>query len=128
MALTEVLKEGSEMRGVKKRGKRPVKPVQRTFGDCLQYVLSLGSVDVQKQEMMTEVGVKKQDMSNKMVLAVMLFLQAAEGNVQALKEVRQILGGEADADKQGDIVKTLEEKIAGVDEMIAQFAAMSGGV
>ena len=77
----------------------------KKLSECLSDILNL-KVREENLEFLESLGIKKADAHNKMLIAARLFEKAASGEINAIKEIRNILA-ETEIDS-GSIAEIIE--------------------
>lgn len=84
-----------EVRALKsKGGKASVEARRRKkqLKDCMKALLSMPVTDTEEWNKLSVMGVNPSEIDNSMRITVALFLKACDGDVQAFKEIRNLIG------------------------------------
>ena len=69
---------------------------KKRLKEYMQLILSMPVVDSDRRESLGKLGIQERDMDNQMLLMAALYNRAVEtGDVQAIKEIRSIVGDDA---------------------------------
>lgn len=93
--------KGGKKSGVSRRNKKLLKEYMETLLDM--------PVQNSKQiKTMSKMGIDNEEMSNKMALTVALFIKATSGDVNAIKEIRNLIG-EEEAVSSDEVVNIIDD-------------------
>lgn len=102
----------------KKRGKAggkksgEVRRQKRLLKDCMIELLDLPVSDIKSWNKLSKLGINIENIDNKALLTASLFKRAVSGDVQAFKEIRNLIGEDNVNDGNG----RLEELINGLKD------------
>ena len=110
----EAKKRGSK--GGKKSGE--VRRQKRLLKDCMLELLELPVTDTKSWNKLSKLGIDIEKIDNRALLVASLFKKAVDfGDVQAFKEIRNLIGEDGDESKNEDkIADKLKEVFSNVDE------------
>lgn len=110
----EAKKRGSK--GGKKSGE--VRRQKRLLKDCMLELLELPVTDTKSWNKLSKLGIDIEKVDNRALLVASLFKKAVDfGDVQAFKEIRNLIGEDGDESKNEDkIADKLKEVFSNVDE------------
>lgn len=91
----EIAREGGKASGEARRAKK-------TLREYTDFLLSLPVADRRKWNKLSRAGVSPESCDNKMLVAFALMQEAQTGNVQAVKELRGLIGEAGDNVPQTD--------------------------
>lgn len=86
------------------------KKYKKLMKECMNTILSLKATDSEALKVLEDMGIE--DTSNNMLVAVGLFNAAVKGNVEAFREIRNLIGEEnkdMDLGKIEIIINTLDD-------------------
>lgn len=90
---------------------------RKSLKDSMNALLELPPSDVDDFNRLVEMGIPVEDMDNSQMVVVGLFRAAAAGDVQAFRELRNLIGEDRPEaeDTEKEVAATLREFFGGVD-------------
>lgn len=82
---------------------------KKLLKDCMLDLLDLPISDNKKAQQLNKIGLDPEDINNRSLLTYALFTKALTGDVNAFKEIRNLIGEEKAVKKTGSLKELLEE-------------------
>ena len=94
-------RKGGKKSGESRKNKKLLKEYMETL-------LDMPTTKKSQLKTMRQIGVKEEDMNNKMALTVALFIKATSGDMSAIKEIRNLIG-EEEAVSNDEVVNIIDD-------------------